>query len=301
MANPDLNDLHFFACIVEAGSFAAAGRMLGVPKSRLSRRIALLEAQLGVRLLQRTTRQLALTEVGQRVYLHCRAMNNEAEAALDVALQVQSTPRGRVRMSCPIAIAQNLLAPLLPEFMQRYPDVALQLDVSNRRVDLIEEGVDIALRVRSEALEDSSLVVRTFGSASSVLVAAPVLLAARGVPEVPAELEHWPALGMAPHDGRHQWVFEADDGSRISVAYSPRLMTDDLVVLHEAALAGVGVACLPAMICADSLKQGLLVELLPQWRAPTAVFHAVFPSRRGMMPAVRALLDFLAEKLSDEA
>jgi DNA-binding transcriptional LysR family regulator len=204
-------------------------------------------------------------------------------------------------MSCPIAIAQNLLAPILPEFMQRYPDVELQLDVSNRRVDLIEEGVDIALRVRSAALEDSSLVARAFGSASSALVAAPALLARRVVPQSPDELADWPSLGMAPHDGRHVWVFAAEDGARLSVNYAPRLITDDLVVLHEAALAGIGVACLPAMICADSLKQGLLVELLPQWRAPTAVFHAVFPSRRGMMPAVRALLDFLAEKLSDGA
>lgn len=298
MANPDLNDLHFFACIVEAGSFAAAGRMLGVPKSRLSRRIALLETQLGVRLLHRTTRQLALTEVGQRVYQHCRAMNSEAEAALEVALQVQSAPRGRVRMSCPVSIAQNWLAPILPEFMHRYPDVELQLDVSNRRVDLIEEGIDIALRVRSEALEDSSLVVRSFGEAFSVLVAAPALLEKAGMPAAPADLADWPALGMAPHDGRHLWVFESQDGARSHVNYSPRLICDDLVVLHEAVLAGVGVACIPQIICADSLKQGLLLELLPQWRAPAAVFHAVYPSRRGMMPAVRALLDFLAEKLS---
>lgn len=190
MSNPDLNDLHYFACIVEAGSFAEAGRMLGVPKSRLSRRIAQLENRLGVRLLQRTTRQLALTDVGQRVYQHCQAMNSEAEAAFEVALQVQSAPRGRVRMSCPIAIAQNLLAGVLPEFMLRYPEVELQLDVSNRRVDLIEEGVDIALRVRSQALEDSTLVVRTFASDSSQMVATPALIGMLGLPEEPAALSH---------------------------------------------------------------------------------------------------------------
>lgn len=301
MSQPDLNDLYFFAQVVERGGFAAAGRALGVPKSRLSRRVALLEGQLGVRLLQRTTRQLALTEVGQRVYRHSQAMSTEAVAAQEVALTVQQKPRGRIRVSCPISVAQSLLSPILPEFMLKYPEVELQLDVTNRRVDLIEEGLDVALRVRTETLEDSTLVVRRLSTTLVLMVASPELLAQHGTPQEPADLARLPALGMVPYDGRYVWPLLAKDGTRVSIMYTPRLISDDLVVLRDAALAGVGAAWLPAYMCCEGIRSGRLVHLLPDWSFPTGQFHAVYPTRRGLMPAVRAFVDFLAERIPQQA
>ncbi|MBX9835753.1 MAG: LysR family transcriptional regulator, partial [Burkholderiaceae bacterium] len=156
----DLNDMIYFAEVIERGGFAAAGRALGVPKSRLSRRVAALEAQLGVRLLQRTTRQLSLTEVGEAYLRHCQALRETAQAAADTVAQVQTTPRGTVRVTCPITLAQTVLADLMPPFLARYPQVRVEMQVSNRVVNLVEEGIDVALRVRTTLDDSASMVVK---------------------------------------------------------------------------------------------------------------------------------------------
>ena len=294
----DLNDLLFFAKVVEHGGFNAASRVLGIPKSRLSRRVAGLEEELGVRLLQRTTRKLALTEVGASFYAHCQAMLAEAAAAEESISRVTAEARGLIRVSCPELLAKTELGPLLPRFMQRHPQVRLLLEATNRRVDLIEEGIDVAIRVRSVIEDSASLVARRLGISRQFLVAGPALLEQYGTPTSPAELARLPALSMNWPDGRGLFALLDEVGHNYSVQIEqPRLITDDLMVLTEAAEAGLGVAQLPVQLCHEALEAGRLTRLLPDYIIPGGILHAVFPSRRGLVPAVRAFIDFLAAEL----
>jgi DNA-binding transcriptional LysR family regulator len=294
----DLNDLLFFAKVVEHGGFNAASRVLGIPKSRLSRRVAGLEEQLGVRLLQRTTRKLALTEVGASFYEHCQAMLAEADAAEESVSRVTAEARGLIRVSCPELLAKTELGPLLPRFMQQHPQVRLLLEATNRRVDLIEDGIDVAIRVRSVIEDSASLVARRLGIARQVLVASPALLLQYGTPASPADVARLPALSMNWPDGRGHLALLDAVGHDYSVQIDqPRLITDDLMVLTEAAEAGLGVAQLPVQLCHAALAAGRLVRLLPDYIIPGGILHAVFPSRRGLVPAVRAFIDFLAAEL----
>src|SRR5690349_5838598 len=179
----DLNDLFYFSIVVEKNGFAAAGRALGIPKSRLSRRIAQLEERLGVRLLQRSTRRFSVTDAGQRFHRHCQAVIAEAQAAEDAVAVLASEPRGLVRLSCPVSIVQNVMARVLPGFAEKYPQVKLLILSTNRRVDLINENVDVAVRVRFKLDTDADLVVRTFGHSHSLLVASPTYLERHGRPQ----------------------------------------------------------------------------------------------------------------------
>lgn len=292
----DLNDLLFFAKVVEHGGFNAASRQLGIPKSRLSRRVAELEARIGVRLLQRTTRRLALTEVGAQYYQHCQAMLAEAEAAEETIARHTAEPRGLVRVSCPELLAKSLLSSVLPEFMARYPQVRIVLEVTGRRVDLINDGIDVALRVRQKLDDSASVVARPLSQSESALVASPALIAQLGVPQQPGALASWPALVMSRPDGRAEWPLLDEVGQLYKVDIpAPRLMTDDLLVLREAAIAGSGVALLPLMVCHDALADGRLQRLLPGYSTPDGILHLAFTGRRHLIPAVRAFIDFLVD------
>lgn len=296
----DLNDLSLFAQVVEHGSFSAASRATGIPKSRLSRRIAQLERDLGVQLLRRTTRQVRVTPLGESFFERCRAMLNEAQAAREVIEQARDQPGGTLRVSCPVAIAQILLAPAIGHYMRANPAVRIELEATNRRVDVIGEGYDLALRVR-EVMEDSSLAVRTFGESQLMLVASPGLLDSIGRPRTPQALDGMPGVGQKPHDGKHVWILGCKSGETIQISYDPRLVTDEFALLREAAIAGIGVAMLPRMYCRDAIDSGELELLLPQWEMPVGTLHAVFPSRKGVTPAVRRFLDFLSEILPENA
>ncbi|MFW5330824.1 LysR substrate-binding domain-containing protein [Hydrogenophaga sp. ZJX-1] len=291
----DLNDMLLFAEVVERGGFAAAGRALGLPKSRLSRRVAALEAQLGVRLLQRTTRKLSLTEVGEAYLRHCQALRESAQAAADTVAQVQTEPRGTLRVACPVTLAQTVLAELMPAFLARYPLVRVEMLVSNRVVDLVEEGLDVALRVRTTLDDSGSLVVKRLGDDAPVLVASPALLARQGTPTTLDELSRLDSMAMSTTDGRASIPLTGPDGRQTTLQHTPRYVADDLLTLHVAALAGTGMCWLPSYMCEDDLRQGRLVRLLPDWQTPRGLVHAVFPSRRGLTPAVRCFLDFLGD------
>ncbi|MFC5437536.1 LysR substrate-binding domain-containing protein [Rhodanobacter umsongensis] len=293
----DLNDLYFFAAVVEHGGFSAAGRALGVPKSRLSKRVAQLEERLGVRLLQRTTRRFVVTEVGERFYTHCRAVLEEAQAAQDAVDELRAEPRGMVRLSCPVSLAQTVLAHLLPDFLAQYPKMQVRVLSSNRRVDVIGEGYDLAIRVRSKLDTDANLVMRSFGQSRTKLVASPALLDVQGRPTQPDELAKLPALSMREHEGAQVWELIDTDGKQVSVEVPARLITGDFAVLLEAARRGMGVALLPEFVCAPAITRGELEVVLPEWSVPEGTMHFVYPSRRGMLPGVRALVDFLAARL----
>lgn len=295
----DLNDLRFFAAVVENGGFSAASRALGVPKSRLSKRVALLEERLGVRLLQRTTRRFAVTEVGERFHAHCRAMLEEAQAAQDAVDELRAEPRGVVRVSCPISLAQTVLAHVLPEFLERFPKVQVRVLASNRRVDVISEGFDVAIRVRTRIDTDAALVLRSFGQSRVLLAANPKFLDEHGRPKTPDDLERLPLLSQFEHDGAQILELLDASGGRVTVEMRARLICGEFNVLYEAARRGMGVAALPEFVCAPAITSGELEVLLPDWSTPEGTMHFVYPSRRGLLPAVRAFVDFLAARLPE--
>jgi len=297
MTGPDLNDLQFFAIVVEHGGYAAAERALGIPKSRLSRRVAQLEADLGVRLLQRSTRKFAVTDVGQSVYRHAQSMLAEAQAARDAVERVSSEARGVVRVSAPVTLAQEMLAPILSEFMAANPRVRVQLLATNRRVDVIPEGVDVALRVRTRLDDDGELVLRRFGQVNELLVASPAYLEAHGRPAHPDGLGEHATLSASEDEARQRWTLLGPGGEVARVDIQPVLMCSDFPVLMSAARAGRGIALLPETVCADAVRAGELVVVFRDWHLPQGICHAVYPSRRGILPAVRAFIDFLAARI----
>jgi DNA-binding transcriptional LysR family regulator len=291
----DLNNLYFFAKVVDFGSYTAAAKALGLQTSKLSRRIAALETELGVRLINRTTRRLSLTEAGKTFHRHCLALLDEAQAAKDAMSQILASPQGLVRISCPTGLLQGGVADMLMRFLARHPHVRIALDATNRRVDVVDEGLDLALRVRHPPLEDSDLAMRAFGPDEMILVASPELMAAHGEPRTLEDIARMPTLSMANAEERSTWRFVDMAGEPVELTHSPRLCTDDLFTLRHAALQGIGAALLPRLAVATDLDGGALVRLLPSLKAHVGIVHAVFPSRRGMIPAVRALLDLLSE------
>lgn len=297
----DLNDLYYFAAVVEHGGFAPAGRALHVPKSKLSRRVALLEERLGVRLLQRSSRHFSVTDLGDEFYRHCRAMLVEAEAAHEAIESRKAEPQGQVRITCPVALLQARIGAILADFMLQCPKVGILLESTNRRVDVIGEGIDVAIRARKTPLEDSDLVVRVLSDHPWKLVASPALVKAKGAPKVPADLHGFPMLDMNPASGVHTWELDGPSQAHASMPVTPRFVTDDMFVLRTAAERGVGITQLPQMIVADALAAGALVELLPGWSPKIGRIHAVFPSRRGLLPSVRALIDYLAKRMAEDA
>jgi DNA-binding transcriptional LysR family regulator len=295
----NLNDLYLFTQVVEHRGFAPAGRALAMPKSKLSRRVAVLEERLGVRLIQRSTRRFSVTDIGQDYYRHCKAMLIEAEAAQNAIDQARSGPQGVVRMTCPVALLHARIGSMLAEFMVANPKVTVYLEATNRRVDVIDEGIDVAIRARPPPLESSELRLRVLAERSWRLVAAPTLLQRLGTPQVPADLARYPSLDLGPPQGEHVWELQGAGGARAEIPHEPRLVTDDMIALRTGALAGIGVVQLPAMVMIDELRQGKLVPLLPEWTLALGVVHVVFPTRRGLLPSVRALIDFLAERFAE--
>ncbi len=292
----DLNDLNFFAAVVANGGFSAASRALAIPKSRISRRVAALEGQLGVRLLERSTRRFNVTEVGQDVYRHARAALAEAEAIEDVAARLKVEPQGLVRISCPQG-ADRLLTTCLPGFLMRHPKLRVQVIVSNRRVDLIEEGVDVAVRVRDKLDTDADLQVKIIGRANTMLVASPAFLDAHGRPADPGEVASYPTLSPTERPGLDRWPLVDDAGAEAVVVHEPRLSAQEFSILREAAIAGAGIAFLAEYACREPLADGRLERVLPTWAGREGILHIVFTSRRGLLPGVRAVIDFLAQIL----
>lgn len=290
MMRIDLNDYAYFAEVVAHGGFAPAGRALREPKSKLSRRIAGLEARLGMRLIERSSRRFRVTDTGQAFYERCRAILAEAEQAEALVLQAQAEPHGRVRFSCPTGMVAPI-GGLIASFLARYPKVRLQLVATDRAVDLIEERIDLALRVRVSLTSDAALTMRSLGTSTRILVAAPQL--ASGIGTV-GQLAAVPALSTDDAADDLEWSLESAGGARQAVRVVPRMGCEDMAAVRDAAIAGLGVAILPDHVCRDALRAGTLVRVLPEWRGLQGIVHLVFTTRRGLPPAVRALIDHLA-------
>jgi DNA-binding transcriptional LysR family regulator len=296
----DLNDMLYFAEVVDRGGFAAAGRSLGVPKSKLSRRVAELESRLGVRLLQRTTRKLSLTEAGELYHRHSVAVREEAEAATEALAMVQTEPRGTIHIVCPLTVAQTTLGPLIPRFMQAHPQVRIEMEVSNRVVDLVQEGVDVALRVRPTLEDSGSVVVKKLGTSYGRLVASPAQLKREGRPQSVEELSKLSTVAMSSADGKTSWKLIGPNGREHDFQHRPIYTADDLMTLKYAVMEGTGVSIIPDYMCRRDIERGDLEIVLPEWSPRPGIMHAVFPSRRGLVPAVRRFLDFLGEHVTEE-
>lgn len=295
----DLNDLYFFAQVVQRGSFTKAARAIGVPKSRLSRRVAGLETRLGVRLLQRTTRRLSLTDVGRNYYTQCQAMLAAATAAEQTVESLSAEPRGHLRVSAALSLAQDDIGVHLGKFLRQHPHIRMELIVTNRRVDLIEEGVDVALRVRRQGDEDPHLVTRRLRVARGFLVASPAFVAEHPELQSPEDLPRVPTLGFGPRVASVHWTLTGPGGKTVPCEVTPHFFSDDFVVLKHVAMDGLGATLLAESCCQRELRQRRLVRVLPSWGQSNGILHAVYPTSRGLSPAVRAFIDFLVATFSE--
>jgi len=291
----DLNDIYFFASVVQHGGFSAAARRIGVEKTRLSRRIAALEKRLGVRLLQRTTRALALTDAGQRFFERSVAAVEGAQAAFDSVAELRREPAGLVRLSSPALLAQRCLAHALPGYMTMHPKVSVFVEATDRTVNVIEERFDIAIRALPVIDDVAGLVAKTLGHSQRVLVVSPAFLEHHGRPEDPADLPKFNTVASIDDifDNGARWTL-TDPGARTRhVELKPRLVTSDLRTRLQAAIHGIGIALLPEQVVSAPLKHGLVERVLSDWSGPKNILHLVYPTPRGMLPSVRSLIDYL--------
>ncbi|MCV0437003.1 MAG: LysR family transcriptional regulator [Hydrogenophaga sp.] len=292
----NLDDFIAFLRVAEAGGFSAAERTTGIPKSRLSRRVAELEQKLGVRLAQRSSHAFHLTDVGEQVYRHARAIADEAEAVQVTVSETQVEPRGLIRVSSSLLTGERFLARWLSEFMVLHPKVRISLDLSNHFVDLLAERFDLAIRVSGTPLAAADVVARQISTGKMVLVASPEILARHGVPRSPIDLERFPLVAQGNAENVRPWMFRESDGRDLTYFPQPRFVSDNLIAVREAALAGVGVAQMPLEACDEALRHGSLSELLPQHAPAASTVYAIYPSRRGVTSAVRTLIAFLEDR-----
>ena len=294
----DLDDFYCFALVVEHGGFSAAERATDIPKSKLSRRVYNLEEHLGVRLIQRSSRHFAVTDIGMNIYRHAQVMMNAAQAAHDLVDHLSIQPRGVIKVSLPVSIAQNEIAKILPEFLKTYPEIKVQLIVSNRRVDIINEGIDVALRVRSNLDDDPNLVLRKFENIEQHLFASQAYLNEFGDLKQPEDLSDHQILSMSDEHLDQYIIVHDHKKQQKKIKVNPMVMGSDLMMLAQLARQNCGIVLLPDSIVQDYVQSGELVRVLPDWKAPHGIFHAVYPSRRGLLPAVRVFIDYLVEQLS---
>ncbi|MEK2485261.1 LysR substrate-binding domain-containing protein [Providencia stuartii] len=294
----DLNDLYYYVKVVEHGGFSQAGLALGIPKSKLSRRIADLEQKLNVSLIYRSTRQFHVTEIGQTFYQQCKNVVDEAKIAEELICSVQTDLKGIIKLSCPVALLQVYLQDLLVDFMVKYPEIDVQILAVNRPVDVISEGLDMALRVRSLPLDDSGLMMKVLGYSRRVLVASPLLFKGGEPLQQPEELVNYPILANTEHSQNYTVTLKNSEDLSFTQHFIPKLATTDILTLYKAALKGIGIARLPYGVVEKDLSSGALIEILPEWRFPEDIIHAVYPSRKGLLPSVQLLLNYLAENIS---
>jgi len=291
----DINDYILFTDVVKEGSFAAASRKVKIPKSTISRRIGNLEARLGIRLVERSTRRFRVTEIGQTFYERCKTILLDVEQADSIVSESLSEPQGLVRCSCPLGLFE-LLSPTFSSFMLQFPKVRLQLIAGDQPVNLIEDRIDVAVRVRIALETDASLIVRTLGHSRRILVASPSLAIKCNNADI-QRLSSLPTLATAEHAGEIDWKFNHLSLGDKVVRHEPKMTCVDFATVREAAINGLGVALLPEHTCRQSIERNQLVHVFPDWSADMGIVHMVFTTRRGLPPAVRLFIDHLAKSL----
>lgn len=294
----DPNDLLIFARVAELGSFSRAADKVGLPKSSVSRRLAALEQRLGERLLLRTTRRQTLTEFGQQLLEHAKQVALEVEAVAALSERRQATPTGRLRVSMPADIAHLLLADMLAAFVAMYPDISLELDLSARRVDLLGEGFDVAVRIGALP-DDSLLAARRLNAMSSGLYASPQYLAERGTPQTPQDLQQHQAVRLLAGNGEPApWRLLNAAGEWTGVPPG-RFAANAPDLLLRMVRAGAGIGAIPDVFALPEVRRNALVRVLPQWCLPELAISAVFPGRKLMPPKTRVFIEMLQAALGD--
>ncbi|OIQ98366.1 HTH-type transcriptional regulator DmlR [mine drainage metagenome] len=289
-----LDSMEAFVRVAESKSFSEAARRLNLSKSVISRQVSALETDLGARLLHRTTRNLTLTEVGAAYLERCQRILADIEEANQSVSTLQATPRGKLRISAPVPFTTTHLAPALPDFLTRYPDMEIDLVLNDRFVNLVEEGFDLAIRIGK--LDDSSLIARFLAPARIAAVASPDYLARHGTPAAPADLARHRCLCYSNLTSPDEWTFQAADGSRSTVKVRGRVRANNGDVLRQAAISGLGVTVLPTFIVGADLQAGTLVPVLEDYLPQTIGIYAIYPHARHLSPKVRAFVDFLADR-----
>jgi len=292
----DLNDFFYFVQVVDRGGFTAAGRTLRIPKSTLSHRIQQLETELGVRLLNRTSRRFAITDAGEEFYRHALAMLREAELAETAIRHRLTEPTGTLRCTAATATMQFAMRDMVADFLLRYPKVNVVAHVTDQNVDIVGENYDVAIRAHSDPLPDSTLVQRTLTPAPWFLFAGSAYLDANAAPQTPKDLHNHPSLFMMRTGIAPVWRLRHSNKSKREVAMrlTPRLLSDDMIALKQAAIAGLGVVALPGYVCREDVRAGALRRVLPTWLADDSTITALIPYRRGLLPSVRVFVDHLA-------
>jgi DNA-binding transcriptional LysR family regulator len=291
----DLNDFFYFVRVVDRGGFTAAGRTLRMPKSTLSHRILKLESNLGVRLLNRTSRRFAVTDAGEEFYRHAAAMLREAEQAETAIRHRLNEPTGAVRCTAAVATMQFAMRDIVADFLVRYPNVRVVAHATDQNVDIVGENYDVAIRAHTDPLPDSTLVQRTLTPAPWFLFAGSAYLDANEAPQTPKDLRSHPSLFMMRTGVAHVWRLRRSGAAKeVLIPLTPRLLSDDMLGLKRAAIAGLGIVALPGYVCRDEVRSGSLRRVLPSWLAGDSTITALIPYRQGLLPSVRVFMDHLA-------
>lgn len=293
---PDINDMILFAEVAKAGGFTKAAEVLAKPKSSVSHHIAKLESELGVRLLERTTRKIHLTEAGALLLEHCNRIIEEVETATDRVEMLSHRPKGLLRISASFSVGRQLLGPIANKYLQEHPDTQIQLQLSNQRINLVEEGFDLAIRVG--ALEKSNLIAKKIGGSRLIFCASPEYLGCISAPKTPSELDALDVLHMCERGFPTTLRLQGPDGIE-SYKVTLRGVINDFHLLKQMILDGAGIAILPSYMCQTEIQEKRLIVILPEWTAPEVDFHAIYPSRHGVTPKVRAFLNLLELRLKE--
>lgn len=292
-----LSDIAVFVQVVDSGSFTAAADRLAISKSVVSKYVTRLENQLGARLLNRTTRRLSLTEVGRVFYERSRKGLADIEDAQSEVSRMQSEPRGTLRLNTPMSFGILHVAPALPEFLKLYPDITVDMNLDDRKVDVIEEGFDISVRISE--LPDSSLVAKRLGSCRHAIVAAPEYLERCGTPRTPEELRDHNIIAYRYQESALVWHLQTPDSKSTAVAVSGSLMMNNGLALRAALLEGVGIARTPTFVVGKDIREGRLIPILRDYKILEVTIFLVYPQRRHLSPKVRAFVDFMAKRITE--
>jgi DNA-binding transcriptional LysR family regulator len=292
-----LTDIAVFVQVVESGSFTSAAERLDISKSVVSKYVTRLEDYLGARLLNRTTRRLSLTEVGRVFYDRSRkGLADIEDAQLEVS-RLQAEPRGTLRINVPMSFGILHVAPALPEFQRQYPDLTVDMNLDDRKVDVIEEGFDVSVRISE--LPDSSLVARRIAPCRHAVVASPSYLEQHGTPRSPEDLHDHNIINYRYQESANKWHFQSKDTKSISVDVSGSLITNNSLAIRESIREGIGITRTPTFVVGKDVQEGRLVKVLTGYETLEVQIFLVYPQRRHLAPKVRAFVDFMAERISE--
>jgi DNA-binding transcriptional LysR family regulator len=286
----DLNDMMLFIAVIDAGSFTLAAQRLNIPKANISRKISRLEQQLGVILLERTTRSQHITDAGSQYLVHCRHISQEIELAETSISELLTEVKGQLRIGVSVGMGHDIIKPVLGQFMRQYPALNLQLNLLNNRVDLIEEGYDLVIRIGE--LEDSRLVAKRLGKVARKIYTSPDYVKQHGEIKSIEQLSKASFLLMSSIQHNERLLLTSKEKQH-ELTVMPRMLVDDFLILKQMIIEGLGVAIIPDYMCEHELANGTLIQLLPNWGMPEVNVYALYPKHRLNVPKVKAFLDFI--------